>query len=217
LPASPLRPLLLILLLAFLLGMIQVNLLVIAFDKLGLSPSSALLLLFSALIGSAINLPVARLRSEKSAVTPTRMPVIFPQPRIQTGWTVIAVNVGGCIIPVLFSLFLVSQTMLPLLDILVATLIVSLASYLMSRPVAGIGVMMPILAAPIIAAMTAILINVEYSAPLAYISGTMGVIIGADLLRLNEMKAIGAPVASIGGAGTFDGIFLTGIVAALLA
>jgi len=217
LPASPLRPLLLILLLAFLLGMIQVNLLVIAFDKLGLSPSSALLLLFSALIGSAINLPVARLRSEKSAVTPTRIPVIFPQPRIQTGWTVIAVNVGGCIIPVLFSLFLVSQTMLPLLDILVATLIVSLASYLMSRPVAGIGVMMPILAAPIIAAMTAILINVEYSAPLAYISGTMGVIIGADLLRLNEMKAIGAPVASIGGAGTFDGIFLTGIVAALLA
>jgi len=217
LPVSPLRPLLIILLLAFLLGMIQVNLLVIAFDKLGLSPSSALLLLFSALIGSAINLPVARLRAEKSAVTPTRMPVIIPQPRIQAGWTVIAVNVGGCIIPVLFSLFLVSQTMLPLLDILVATLIVSLASYLMSRPVAGIGVMMPILAAPIIAAMTAILINVEYSAPLAYISGTMGVIIGADLLRLNEMKTIGAPVASIGGAGTFDGIFLTGIVAALLA
>jgi len=106
---------------------------------------------------------------------------------------------------------------LPLLDILIATLIVSLASYLMSRPVAGIGVMMPILAAPVIAAMTAILINAEYSAPLAYISGTMGVIIGADLLRLNEMKTIGAPVASIGGAGTFDGIFLTGIVAALLA
>jgi len=28
---------------------------------------------------------------------------------------------------------------------------------------------------------------------------------------------MGAPVASIGGAGTFDGIFMTGIVAVLLA
>ena len=31
------------------------------------------------------------------------------------------------------------------------------------------------------------------------------------------MSALGAPVASIGGAGTFDGIFLTGILAVLLA
>jgi uncharacterized membrane protein len=62
-----------------------------------------------------------------------------------------------------------------------------------------------------------LLIAPENSAPLAYICGTMGVLLGADLLRLNDIRKIGTPVASIGGAGTFDGIFLTGIVAVLLA
>ena len=61
------------------------------------------------------------------------------------------------------------------------------------------------------------LLNLEQSAPLAYISGTLGVLIGADLLRLGDIRKLGAPFASIGGAGTFDGIFITGIVAVLLA
>jgi uncharacterized membrane protein len=55
------------------------------------------------------------------------------------------------------------------------------------------------------------------TAPLAYISGSMGTLIGADLTNLDKVQGIGAPVASIGGAGTFDGIFLTGILAVLLA
>ena len=51
---------------------------------------------------------------------------------------------------------------------------------------------------------------------LAYICGVLGVLIGADLLNLNKIKKLGAPTASIGGAGTFDGIFLTGVLAVLL-
>jgi uncharacterized membrane protein len=42
-------------------------------------------------------------------------------------------------------------------------------------------------------------------------------LIGADLTNLDKVRGLGAPVASIGGAGTFDGIFLTGILAVLLA
>ena len=45
----------------------------------------------------------------------------------------------------------------------------------------------------------------------------MGTLIGADLTNLDKVAGLGAPVASIGGAGTFDGIFLTGILAVLLA
>jgi hypothetical protein len=37
------------------------------------------------------------------------------------------------------------------------------------------------------------------------------------LLNLGKIQGLGAPVASIGGAGKFDGIFLTGIIAVLLA
>jgi uncharacterized membrane protein len=53
--------------------------------------------------------------------------------------------------------------------------------------------------------------------PLAYIAGGLGTLIGADLTNLDKVRGLGAPVASIGGAGTFDGIFLTGILAVLLA
>jgi len=41
--------------------------------------------------------------------------------------------------------------------------------------------------------------------------------LGADLLNLGKIQGLGAPVASIGGAGTFDGIFLVGILAVLIA
>jgi uncharacterized membrane protein len=51
----------------------------------------------------------------------------------------------------------------------------------------------------------------------AYIAGSLGTLIGADLLNLDKVRGLGAPVVSIGGAGTFDGIFLAGIVAVLLA
>ena len=89
-------------------------------------------------------------------------------------------------------------------------------SYLFSRPVQGIGIGMPILIAPISAALVSLLISPKQSAPLAYISETMGMLIGADLLHLKDIPKLGTPYASIGGAGTFDGIFITGIVAALL-
>ena len=76
---------------------------------------------------------------------------------------------------------------------------------------------MPVLIAPLAAALVAILLDPAHSAPLAYISGTLGVLIGADILRLKDIRKLGVPLAAIGGAGTFDGIFITGIVAVLLA
>jgi uncharacterized membrane protein len=52
---------------------------------------------------------------------------------------------------------------------------------------------------------------------IAYVSGAIGTLIGADLTNLHAVANLGAPVASIGAAGTFDGVFLTGIIAVLLA
>ena len=76
---------------------------------------------------------------------------------------------------------------------------------------------MPVFIAPVTAALVALIISPDQSAPLAYICGTLGVLIGADLFRLKDIKQMAIPVAAIGGAGTFDGIFFTGIVAVLLA
>jgi uncharacterized membrane protein len=99
----------------------------------------------------------------------------------------------------------------------VATLVVTIACYLLAQPVPGIGIAIPSLVPPIIAATAALLVARTNVAAVAYVSGSLGTLIGADLLNLGRIQGLGAPVVSIGGAGTFDGIFLTGIIAALLA
>jgi uncharacterized membrane protein len=65
--------------------------------------------------------------------------------------------------------------------------------------------------------VVALILSRQHAAPLAYIGGSIGVLVGADLLNLGKLRELGAPIASIGGAGTFDGIFLTGVLAVLIA
>jgi uncharacterized membrane protein len=79
-----------------------------------------------------------------------------------------------------------------------------------------VGIAEPIFIPPLAATGTALLISRRFAPAIAYISGSVGTLIGADLLNLNSLQGLGAPVASIGGAGTFDGIFMTGILAVLL-
>ena len=100
---------------------------------------------------------------------------------------------------------------------LLAVGIVAAVSYHMASPVPGVGIAEPVLVPPLVTAGVALLLSRQYAPPLAYIAGSLGTLIGADLLNLGKIQGLGAPVASIGGAGTFDGIFLTGIVAVLLA
>jgi len=70
---------------------------------------------------------------------------------------------------------------------------------------------------PIAAALAALVLAPAHPQTVAYVSGVLGTLIGADLSNLQVIKKLGAPVASIGGAGTFDGVFLSGIIAVLLA
>jgi uncharacterized membrane protein len=218
---TPFSPLYLFFLVAFTLWIIisiNLHLMTLTFEKLGLAPGSALLLMLSSLFGSLINLPLFTLRA-----SPPPSPIemlyqgLLRPPRLPfTGRTQVAVNVGGCLVPLIFSFYLIRHSELAASHILLATAIVAAVSYGMSRPIAGLGIGMPMLVAPLTAAIVAILLGGEYRAPLAYIAGSLGVLIGADVLRLKDIRELGAPVASIGGAGTFDGIFMTGLVAVLL-
>jgi uncharacterized membrane protein len=61
------------------------------------------------------------------------------------------------------------------------------------------------------------MLGADQAAPVAFVAGTLGPLIGADLLHLREIEESAVGVASIGGAGTFDGIVLSGIIAAYLA
>ena len=203
----------------FIVVLIQVHVLQYAYGKLGLSSGAALLLLLASLIGSYFNIPLAELpeREVRSGQVVDFfgmryvVPVVADWPR-----TVIAVNVGGALIPTLLSLYLLLKNRI-WGSAAVATIVVTIACYLLAQPVPGIGIAIPSLIPPIIAATVALLVAHANVAAVAYISGSMGTLIGADLLNLSRVQGLGAPVVSIGGAGTFDGVFLTGIIAVLLA
>lgn len=196
--------------------LIQIEIFSLVLSRLGLSPTSASLLLATTLIGSALNLPLFRISSSfhydaENPLHKTIMPYQFRE-----GQTLIAVNVGGGLIPILFSSYLILSAGLNYLVVLFAVAIVSTISYLFSRPIANLGIGMPLFVAPVTAAFTAMLLSRESAPALAYICGSLGVVIGADLLRLRDIRQLNTPIASIGGAGTFDGIFMTGIIAVLL-
>jgi uncharacterized membrane protein len=206
--------------LAFLMAVVQLGAVTLAFDKLGLSPQSGFLLLFGSLFGSTINLPLFALRGNGAPALLSSAhwrAILQAPPREFTGETVIAVNLGGCVVPVAFSVYLLLATPVSGWQALLGVMAVAMLSRAFSRPMPGIGIGMPVFLAPLAAVAIALLISPEQRAPLAYIAGTLGVLIGADLLRLPDIHELGAPFASIGGAGNFDGIFLTGILAVLLA
>jgi len=219
LPLSPLFFSILAGVLLALFILIQVGVLRYAYMRLGLSSGAALALLVGSLLGSYFNIPVAQLPDQQ--VLSGREIVYFGMHYIVptvVDWpgTVIAVNVGGAVIPGLMSIYLLLRYRLWVVG-LIGTGCVAAVCYALADPVPGIGIALPVLVPAVTTALVALLLSYRQAAPLAYISGSLGTLIGADLLNLAKLQGLGAPVASIGGAGTFDGIFLTGIIAVLIA
>src|SRR5260370_39475408 len=79
------------------------------------------------------------------------------------------------------------------------------------------GIAIPVFYPPVIAAIVALLLSRRFAAPLAYICGSLGTLIGADLMNLGNIRGLGAPVMSIGGAGTFHGILVRPLFSVLIA
>jgi uncharacterized membrane protein len=190
----------------------------VAFAKLGLEPVLGYVFFLLCLLGGGINIPIHR-ESVSSAIGPDEFSAMMQQffgIRLPSyNQRVLAVNLGGAVLPSLLSVYLLTFT--PLLQVCFATVMTSVASYMLSKPVKGVGITMPAFIPPVIAAIVALLITREHAPQVAYISGVMGVLIGADLLRLRYIKKLGVHYLSIGGAGVFDGIYLVGIVSVLLA
>lgn len=219
LPLTPLLFSVLVFLFVGLIILIQLRILRYAYMKLGVGPGAALLLLFGSLIGSYFNIPLTVLPGQlvKSGQVVDFFGMQYVVPLVQQ-WpgTVLAVNVGGAVIPTLMSTYLVLRYQL-WVRATIAVIAIALIIHSMATPVQGLGIAVPVFAPVIATAILAFILSREYAAPLAYIGGSMGTLIGADLSNLDKITGLGAPVASIGGAGTFDGIFLTGILAVLLA
>src|SRR5579875_1965826 len=186
-----------------------------AFARLGIGPSAAAAVLLGSLLGSSVNIPVGRLRSTVMTVEPyvSAFGIRYFVPVLRSRATIIAVNVGGALVPVGLSAYLIAHDRLGWW----ALAAVAVAVHAVARPVRGLGIAVPALLPGLFAVLTAVVLHPAALAGLAYVGGTLGTLVGADLANLGKVRRLGAPVASIGGAGTFDGVFLAGIVALLFA
>ena len=198
---------------------IQLGALRYAYLRIGLSPTAAVTLLLGSLAGSYFNFPIFELPAKQvvsgQEVVFFGMEYAIP---VVTQWpgTVIAVNVGGAVIPTAMSLYLLFKYRLWGVG-LIATAIVTAVTHAFANPIPGLGIAEPVFVPALTTAIAALLLSRRQAPPLAYIAGSLGTLLGADLLNLGKIQGLGAPVASIGGAGTFDGIFLVGILAVLIA
>ncbi len=198
--------------LLFLLGYFHV--IIVGFENLGISPQATLFILFLILVGSLINIPLTR--KKLILVRESRFFGLFSVPKVETHY--VAINFGGAVVPILLSAYFLLQAVIrgfELKPIFISIFLMTLISKLYSRVIPGKGVVLPIFIPPLFSALFALILVPEFTAPAAFISGVLGTLIGADILNLKKIQRYGG-FLSIGGAGVFDGIFLVGIVSALI-
>lgn len=212
----------LVLLLPFFLA----NAMLAALSRLGLGPDTALLAAAGIFLGGAVNLPVRRVPREEVVEVP-RLGLFglgrwSPRLVVRRSHMVLAVNVGGCLVPAALALYqlvrLAGGGQAGLVAAGVATAVNVGVCWRLARPVEGMGIALPALVPALTAVACALLLAPEGAAPpVAFTAGVLGPLVGADLLHLDDIADLGAGTASIGGAGTFDGIVLSGLLATLLA
>jgi len=202
-------------------------------EALGLPPWMFGGVLVLSLFGSSVNIPLTTLE--------TRAPVrVFREvrffgvswrvPRVEMGVrrTYVMLNVGGGVVPVLISGYLLlvgipgcsGNLVSSLVDVLVVFLVVTLVTFRSSRLIEGLGIATPMFGPPLATVFGVVVLSLFRSvwcpSMVAYVGGTLGALVGADLLNLGRIRDLGAPVVSIGGAGTFDGVYLTGVFSVVL-
>jgi uncharacterized membrane protein len=194
----------------------------VAFEKTGFTRLQFLLILGVALVGSYVDIPVWQVRNLRPTVVVREVRAFWityriPQYAITEVTTTIAVNVGGALVPLVVTAILLDAHPSIWVGALVATALTALAVHSVAKYVAGVGIVAPTILPPVAAVLFSLPFGMSYLAINAYIAGTLGTLIGADLSNLGKISEGGTHVASIGGAGKFDGIFLTGVVAVVIA
>ncbi|MCX8189505.1 MAG: DUF1614 domain-containing protein [Nitrososphaeria archaeon] len=192
-----------------------------AFRKIGFSTMTVALLLLATLLGSYVNIPLFKIRSQVPIVRVKEISffgilIRVPEMREIEAYTTIAINLGGAIIPVLVSVYFMIKDYQILVYGTLGACVVAFITHLIAVPKPGVGIVTPAFIPPITAALIAMILPTTQQPIIAYVSGVLGTLIGADLTNIGKIGNLGTPYASIGGAGTFDGIFLSGILAVLL-
>jgi uncharacterized membrane protein len=211
----------LLLLLILVIGLIFVGAVGLAFRQVGFNAQLTALILAATFVGSYVNIPLLKLKSTIPIIKEEYINffgIVFRIPQFEYGetTTLVAINIGGALIPTFVSIYLLWKLPSAMPYALTGTIIVAAITHLVARPVKGLGIVTPAFIPPLTAALVAYLLPSNAPTIVAYVSGVLGALLGADITNLHKIPKIGAKIASIGGAGTFDGIFLSGIIAVLL-
>jgi uncharacterized membrane protein len=200
---------------------------------LGLPPETIGGFLLLSLFGSLFNIPLTEIRSLAPIYTFKEMSffgVRWRVPRVEIGLkkTLVTLNVGGALAPLLVSAYLLGWSIPnhspdPLstyAKVLVVLAVVTVVVHRSSRLIKGLGIATPAFVPPTTVAVATLFVHwlspISCPTQVAYVGGTLGTLIGADLLNMHKIASMGASVVSIGGAGTFDGVYTTGLISVLL-
>jgi len=189
-----------------------------AFTRLGFSWISALAVVLVMLIGSFVNVPVYRIRRDMIRVSQDNASA-------QVWDTTISLNLGGAVIPVCLSLYMVYKAILLtgtslLFPVCAGITIVAIITFILTRRVVCSGIQVPLLIPGLTALLTGVLLAGGSGLPAAvtaFVSGTTGVLLGGNIVNLFRIKDLEIPEVSFGGAGTFGSVFFCCILPALIA
>ncbi|TXT54521.1 MAG: conserved membrane protein of unknown function [Candidatus Thorarchaeota archaeon] len=196
------------------------------FIQIGIPAWLAFLIVPGSLLGSLVNIPIYTIESDSAPCDAKE----YKQVWLITyhivgsecpGETIVSINLGGAVIPAVVSGYLIFVNLAGIIPILLAISIVAIFVRAIAKVDPDIGIMTPALLPPLAAALMTMIVMSLFpiginAYAIAYISGTLGTLIGADLLNAHRFDEFKTDQVSIGGAGTWDGVFLTGIIAVFL-
>ena len=199
-----------------------------AFTRLGFSWIAALAVILLILFGSFVNIPVYRLRRDVIRVNHGDASVygagvLQVPPHV---WeTIISLNLGGAVIPVCVSLYLLYRATLIagtslFVPVCGSVTLVAIITFISSRPLTGVGIRVPLIIPGLTALLTGMLIAGGVgltAAVIAFVGGTTGTLLGGNIAHLFRIKDLEVPDVNIGGAGTFGAVFICCILPTLIA
>jgi len=227
-PLSLFAIVLLIALVVLIIPLLILGVIGAAFTRLGFSWISALAIVLLMLFGSFVNIPVYKIRRDMIRIAPPDSSVFGENSKSNPSpvWdTTVAINLGGAVIPVAVSLYMVYQAILItgaslLFSVCAGILLVAAITYVSTHYASGSRIQVSLL----IPGLTALLAGLMLSggtglaaAVTAFVSGIAGTLLGGNIAQLFRIKDLDVPSVSIGGAGTFGAVFICCILPALIA
>lgn len=221
----------------FLFIFLPVSIVAEAFSKLGLTSAQGVLMFIAILVGRTVNFPfftsermviVSKPQTFNYTMNASGQPMQVEQDTAnEVKKQVFLVNLGGCILPLLLCLtFLIRLHMNGQAEgvygyIGFAMLMVAGGCYVMAKADPFTGLRVPLFMPALMTFVSVFFFVPEPLRPVAaYVAGTMGTILGGNIVPLltpRVRNAVGTPEVAIGGAGTFGGVFVAGVLAVLLA